>query len=97
MGRAYGIDLRARVVEAIEGGLSHRQAAERFCIAVSTAGNWHRLWRSLKGCADAARAFAANGNRSGAVEVLLDVEIKANELKQLVEVVSFVSRRTESD
>ena len=45
MGRAYGIDLRARVVEAIEGGLSHRQAAERFCIAVSTAGNWHRLWR----------------------------------------------------
>lgn len=45
MGRAYGIDLRARVVEAIEGGLSHRQAAERFCTAVSTAGNWHRLWR----------------------------------------------------
>ncbi len=45
MGQAYGIDLRTRVVEAIEGGLSHRQAAERFCIAVSTAGNWHRLWR----------------------------------------------------
>jgi transposase len=45
MGRAYGIDLRARVVEAIEIGLSHRQAAGRFCVAVSTAGNWHRLWR----------------------------------------------------
>lgn len=45
MGRAYGIDLRVRVVDAIEGGLSHRQAAERFCIAVSTAGNWSRLWR----------------------------------------------------
>lgn len=45
MGRAYGIDLRDRVVDAIEGGLSHRQAAERFCIAVSTAGNWSRLWR----------------------------------------------------
>ena len=50
---------------------------------------------SVKGCADAARAFVANGNRGGAVEVLLDVEVKANELKQLVEVASFVSRRTE--
>ena len=45
MGRAYGIDLRTRVVEAIESGLSHRQAGARFCVAVSTAGNWHRLWR----------------------------------------------------
>lgn len=45
MSRAYGIDLRTRVVEAIESGLSHRQAATRFCVAVSTAGNWHRLWR----------------------------------------------------
>ncbi len=45
MGWAYGIDLRDRVVAAIEGGLSHRQAAERFSVAISTAGNWHRLWR----------------------------------------------------
>ena len=44
MGWAYGIDLRQRVVDAIEGGLSHRQAADRFCIAVSTAGNWYRRW-----------------------------------------------------
>jgi len=46
MGWAYGIDLRQRVVDAIEGGLSHRDAAERFSVAVSTAGNWHRLWRA---------------------------------------------------
>ena len=45
MGWAYGNDLRRRVVDAIEGGLTHRQAAARFCVAVSTAGNWHRLWR----------------------------------------------------
>lgn len=47
MGWAYGIDLRQRVVDAIEGGLTHRQAAERFCVAVSTAGNWQRLWRAF--------------------------------------------------
>ena len=46
MGWAYGIDLRQRVVGSIEGGLSHRGAAERFCVAVSTAGNWHRRWRA---------------------------------------------------
>jgi len=46
MGWAYGIDLRQRVVDTIEAGLSHRQAAERFCVAVSTAGNWHRRWRA---------------------------------------------------
>ena len=45
MGLSYGIDLRERVVAAIEAGLSHRQAGARFCVAFSTAGNWHRLSR----------------------------------------------------
>jgi transposase len=45
MGLSYGIDLRERVVAAIEAGLTHRQAGARFCVAVSTAGNWHRLSR----------------------------------------------------
>jgi len=45
IGFAYGIDLRERIVGAIEAGLTHRQAGERFCVAVSTAGNWHRLSR----------------------------------------------------
>jgi len=45
MGLSYGIDLRERVVAAIEAGLSHRLAAKRFCVAISTAGNWHRLSR----------------------------------------------------
>jgi len=45
MGLAYGIDLRERVVAAIEAGLTHRQAGARFSVAVSTAGNWHRLSR----------------------------------------------------
>lgn len=46
MGWAYGMDLRQRVVASIEDGLTHRQAADRFRVAVSTAGNWHRLWRA---------------------------------------------------
>ncbi len=53
MGLSYGIDLRERVVAAIEAGLTHRQAGERFCVAVSTAGNWHRLSRKTGSVAPA--------------------------------------------
>lgn len=45
MARAYSTDLRVRVIEAINGGLSTRQAAARFAIGIATAGAWHRLWR----------------------------------------------------
>lgn len=46
MARAYSLDLRQRVVEAIRGGLSTRQAARRFAIGIATAGAWHRRWRA---------------------------------------------------
>jgi transposase len=45
MGRALSLDLRRRVVAAIDGGLSTRAAARRFAIGIATAGSWHRLWR----------------------------------------------------
>ena len=45
MARAYSIDLRVRVIEAINGGLSTRQAAARFSIGIATAGTWYRSWR----------------------------------------------------
>jgi transposase len=45
MARAYSLDLRQRVVDAIEGGLSTREAARQFSIGIATAGAWHRLWR----------------------------------------------------
>src|SRR5438105_1923105 len=40
MARAYSIDLRDRVVSAVEDGLSRHQAAARFGVAVSTAVKW---------------------------------------------------------
>jgi transposase len=45
MARAYSLDLRERVVAAIEEGLSTHQAAARFSIGISTAGSWARLKR----------------------------------------------------
>jgi transposase len=42
MARAYSLDLRERVVGAIEGGLSRREAAEVFGVSPSTAVKWMR-------------------------------------------------------
>jgi len=45
MTRAYSSDLRERVIDAIDGGLSTHKAAKRFDIGVATAVRWHRAWR----------------------------------------------------
>jgi transposase len=46
MGKPYSIDLRERVVAAVQsGGLSCHQAARQFGVAVSTAINWVKRWR----------------------------------------------------
>lgn len=47
MARAFGLDLRRRVVEAIDGGMSARAAAARFSVGISTAISWHRRWREM--------------------------------------------------
>jgi transposase len=45
MGRPYSMDLRERVIAAIDDGMSTRQAAARFSIGIATAGAWARLRR----------------------------------------------------
>ena len=45
MAKTYGVDLRERVIAAVECGLSRRSAAERFQVAISTAIRWVRAWR----------------------------------------------------
>jgi len=45
MGRPFSMDLRERVISAVEGGMSTRQAAARFSIGIATAGAWARLKR----------------------------------------------------
>jgi len=46
MARSYSEDLRVRVIAAVQGGLSTRQAAARFGIGVSTVGTWYRRYRA---------------------------------------------------
>jgi transposase len=46
MGKPYSMDLRERVVGAIEGGMSTRRAAGLFSIGLATAGAWGRRKRA---------------------------------------------------
>lgn len=45
MGKPLSMDLRNRVIEAIDGGMSRRGAAARYGIAPSTAIRWDNAWR----------------------------------------------------
>jgi len=46
MGKPYSLDLRERVVAAVEaGGMSRRQAASAFDVGISTVINWVRRFR----------------------------------------------------
>lgn len=45
MTEPLSIDLRKRLVSAVEGGMSRRSAADRFGIAASTAIKWVDQWR----------------------------------------------------
>ena len=40
MGKPFSVDLRRRVVAAIEAGISRNQAARQFGVAISTAIGW---------------------------------------------------------
>ena len=46
MARALSVDLRQRVLAAIEGGASRRRAAQRFGVSASSAIRWHSLSRA---------------------------------------------------
>jgi len=45
MTKPLSIDLRERLISAVEGGMSRRCAAERFGVAASTAIKWVAQWR----------------------------------------------------
>ena len=61
MGKPLSMDLRERVMEAVEGGMSTRQAAARFSIGIATAGSWARLKRA-KGSVAPARQGKPKGS-----------------------------------
>lgn len=70
MARAYGLDLRRRVIEAIDGGQSARGAAARFSVGISTAISWHRQWRE-EGSLEPGRQGKPRGSKLDAHEAFI--------------------------
>lgn len=67
MTKPLSLDLRQRVIAAIEAGLSCRAAAARFGIAPSAAVKWHRRWRDTGSVAPQAQG---GDTRSGRIEAV---------------------------
>ena len=47
MPSALSVDLRERVIEAVEAGSSRRKAAERFGVGKASAIRWHARFRDM--------------------------------------------------
>ncbi|GEM_PF-7069869 len=43
MSKALSVDLRMRVFAAVDGGASHREAAERFGVSAASVSRWRNL------------------------------------------------------
>ena len=50
MPRSYSVDLRKRVIEAVETGASRHAAAEEFGISASSAIKWLQRWNESGSC-----------------------------------------------
>lgn len=67
MVKPLSLDLRVRVMNAVDGGMSRRAAAGRFGVAVSAVIKWHRKWRKT-GSVDPEPQ--GGDRRSGRIEAL---------------------------
>lgn len=67
MTKPLSLDLRQRVMAAIDAGMSCRAAADRFGIAPSAAVKWRRLWLETGSVAPRAQG---GDRRSGRIEAL---------------------------
>lgn len=70
MAKALSSDLRSRVVAAIDGGLSCRQAAERFGVSAASAVRWAALQRRT---GDVTPGLQGGDRRSRHIEVHADL------------------------
>lgn len=65
MSKALSLDLRLRVIHAVEAGANHRDAAERFGVSAASVSRWRALVRRQ---GDARPGPLGGDRRSGHVE-----------------------------
>ena len=78
MAKSLSEDLRIRIVEAVDGGMSRRAAAERFGVSAATAVRFVKEWRE-SGSVEAKRQ--GGDQRSHRIEAYRDLILRAIEAK----------------
>ena len=91
MPKSYCGDLRERVIEAVEGGASRRETAERFEVSVSSAVKWLQRWHESKSAAPKPRGGSVSPLEAFA-EQILDLIAQQPDLT-LVETVAELRKR----
>ena len=91
MPKSYSGDLRERVIEAVEGGASRRETAERFEVSVSSAVKWLQRWHESKSAAARPRGGSISPLEEFA-EQILDLIAQQPDLT-LVETVAELRKR----
>lgn len=89
MTRPLSLDLRQRVIDAINSGMSCRAAAERFGIAPSAAIKWRRLWQDTGSAAPRAQG---GDKRTGRIEALGPAILAMAEAAKDITLVEIVER-----
>ena len=91
MPKSYSGDLRERVIEAVEGGASRRETAERFEVSVSSAVKWLQRWHQSKSAVPKPRGGSVSPLEEFA-EQILDLIAQQPDLT-LVETVAELRKR----
>ena len=73
MANALPMDLRKRVLAAVAGGMSCRQAADRFAVSAASASRWRALEKKT---GDAAPKPQGGDRRSGRIEAHADLIVR---------------------
>ncbi len=83
MSGPYSSDLRRRVLDAVDGGSSAREAAARFGVGVATAIRWVRRWHETgertarkQGHPIRSKLDAHEASRLGLVEETIDITLE---------------------
>ena len=91
MAQPYSIDLRERVIEAVESGASRHEAAERFEVSVSSSVRWVQAWRRDRRARPKPRGGSVSPLEDHAAQILALYADKPD--RTLLESVALLSKR----
>jgi transposase len=92
MARSLSIDLRKRVLAAVDGGMSCRKAADRFGVSASSAIRWNDRWRRE---GDFGPKALGGDRRSGRIEAYAAVILSLVDEKPDMTLAELQARLTE--